>query len=50
MIQRELRERLAGGFEVIVLPHWSLAALLRRLFHLACAYSGQVFSYQKMLG
>jgi uncharacterized protein len=25
-------------------------ALLRRLFHLACAYSGQILSYQKMVG
>jgi len=25
-------------------------ALLRQLFHLACAYSGQILSYQKMLG
>ncbi|NLH16025.1 MAG: ATP-binding protein [Phycisphaerae bacterium] len=25
-------------------------ALLRRLFHLACTYSGQILSYQKMVG
>jgi predicted AAA+ superfamily ATPase len=25
-------------------------ALLRRLFHLACVYSGQILSYQKMVG
>ena len=25
-------------------------ALLRRLFDLACIYSGQILSYQKMLG
>jgi hypothetical protein len=25
-------------------------ALLRRLFELGCTYSGQVLSYQKMLG
>lgn len=108
LIQRGLRESLAGRFEVIALPHRSFAemqtafgwnleqfiyfggypgsaplieeperwkryiidwliettisrdillltrvdkpALLRRLFHLACAYSGQVLSYQKMLG
>ena len=25
-------------------------ALLRRLFHLACAYSGQILSFQKMVG
>ena len=107
-MQRGLGESLAGRFEVIHLPHWSLAemreafgwslqrylffggypgaaplirdparwaryiqdalvettlsrdvflltrvdrpALLRRLFDLACRYSGQVLSYQKMLG
>lgn len=108
LLQRGLTESLAGRFEVIHLPHWTLAemrkafgwdldtflalggypgsaplagdfsrwrryildslvettlsrdvlllsrvdkpALLRRLFDLACAYSGQVLSYQKMLG
>ena len=25
-------------------------ALLRRLFHLGCEYSGQILSYQKMVG
>ena len=25
-------------------------ALLRQMFHLGCAYSGQILSYQKMLG
>lgn len=108
LLQRGLGESLAGRFEVIRLPHWSLAemqeafgwtleqylyfggypgaaplaadharwkryildslvettlsrdvllltrvdrpALLRRLFDLACRYSGQILSYQKMLG
>jgi predicted AAA+ superfamily ATPase len=108
LIQRGLTESLAGRFEVIAVPHWSLSemreafgwnleqyifygaypgaaeliteperwrryivdsliettisrdilllnrvdkpALLRQLFHLGCAYSGQILSYQKMLG
>jgi len=108
LIQRGLIESLAGRFEVIHLPHWSLTemrsafgwsleqflfyggypgaaplvvepdrwarhvkdaliettisrdvllltrvdkpALLRRLFDLGCRYSGQVLSYNKMLG
>lgn len=108
LIQSGLTESLAGRFEVIVAPHWSLGemreafgwkleeyvfygaypgaaeliedperwrryvldsliettisrdillltrvdkpALLRRLFQLGCAYSGQILSYQKMLG
>jgi len=108
LIQHGLTESLAGRFELLYLPHWSLAemreafgwtldrylffggypggapladapdrwaryikdaliettisrdvllltrvdkpALLRRLFDLACGYSGQVLSYQKMLG
>jgi predicted AAA+ superfamily ATPase len=108
LIQRGLTESLAGRFEVLHLPHWSLAemrtafgytlerflffggypgaaplaaepgrwaryvkdaliettisrdvllltrvdkpALLRRLLELACRYSGQVLSYQKMMG
>lgn len=108
LIQRGLTESLAGRFETVRLPHWSLPemedafgwdldrflyfgaypgaaplaedperwaayvrdsliettvardillmtrvdkpALLRRLFDLACAYSGQILSYQKMLG
>lgn len=108
LLQSGLTESLAGRFELIAVPHWSLAemreafgweleqyiyfgaypgaaeligeperwrryimdsliettisrdillltrvdkpALLRRLFHLGCAYSGQVRSYQKMLG
>lgn len=108
LIARGLTESLAGRFEVLRLPHWSLAemrdafgfdlerylyyggypgaapltaeperwrryivdaliettisrdvlllarvdkpALLRRLFELACRYSGQVLSYTKMLG
>jgi predicted AAA+ superfamily ATPase len=108
LIQSGLSESLAGRFEVIAVPHWSLSemreafgwnleqyvyyggypgsaglieeperwrryvvdaliettisrdilwlnrvdkpALLRRLFYLACAYSGQILSYQKMTG
>ena len=108
LVQQGLTESLAGRFEVVHLPHWSLAemraafdftlehyvifggypgaaslvaeperwrryildalvettiardvllltrvdkpALLRRLFELGCRYSGQVLSYNKMLG
>jgi predicted AAA+ superfamily ATPase len=108
LVQRGLTESLAGRFEVVHLPHWTLAemqdafgwtleqylfyggypgaaplvgeparwaryirdsliettiardvllltrvdkpALLRRLFELGCAYSGQILSYTKMLG
>lgn len=108
LVQQGLTESLAGRFEVIHLPHWSLAemreafgftleqyvifggypgaasliaeperwrryildalvettiardvllltrvdkpALLRHLFELGCRYSGQVLSYNKMLG
>lgn len=108
LVQQGLTESLAGRFELIRLPHWSLAemreafgfsteqyvyyggypgaaplageperwrryirdaliettisrdvllltrvdkpALLRRLFDLSCRYSGQVLSYNKMLG
>lgn len=108
LVQKGLRESLAGRFEIIPVPHWSYTemkaafgwsveqyvyfggypgaaslvgdeqrwrryivdaliettlardillmsridkpALLRRLFHLGCDYSGQVLSYQKMLG
>ena len=108
LIQHGLSESLAGRFETLHLPHWSLSemkgafgwsvdqyvfhggypgaaplirdncrwgryildslvettlsrdvlllsrvdkpALLRRLFQLACSYSGQILSYTKMLG
>ena len=108
LVERGLGESLAGRFEMVRLPHWSLAemraafgwsleqylfyggypgaaplvrqpdrwaryvrdsliepilsrdvlllsrvdkpALLRRLLELACAYSGQILSYTKMLG
>jgi predicted AAA+ superfamily ATPase len=108
LLQTGLTESLAGRFEVVHLPHWTLAemqeafgwgmdeylfyggypgaapliveedrwaryirdsliettiardvlllarvdkpALLRRLFELGCAYSGQILSYTKMLG
>jgi hypothetical protein len=108
LLQQGLTESLAGRFEILHLPHWSLTemaaafgwdvgryvffggypgavplvtqpqrwaryirdaliettiardvlllsrvdkpALLRRLFELGCAYSGQILSYTKMLG
>jgi len=59
LIQSGLTESLAGRFEVIAAPHArdvllltrvDKPALLRRLFHLGCAYSGQILSYQKMIG
>jgi len=36
--------------DVLLLTRVDKPALLRRLFELSCAYSGQVLSYQKMLG
>jgi hypothetical protein len=36
--------------DILLLTRVDKPALLRRLFHLACEYSGQVLSYQKMLG
>ena len=36
--------------DIFLLTRVDKPALLRRLFHLACNYSGQVLSYQKMLG
>jgi predicted AAA+ superfamily ATPase len=36
--------------DVLLLTRVDKPALLRRLFELACNYSGQVLSYQKMLG
>jgi hypothetical protein len=36
--------------DVLLLTRVDKPALLRRLFDLACAYSGQILSYQKMLG
>jgi len=108
LMQRGLTESLAGRFEVVRLPHWSLGemrdafgwsldeylfyggypgaaplirnparwsryvldsliettiardvlllsrvdkpALLRRLFHLGCSYSGRILSFTKMIG
>lgn len=38
------------GRDVLLLSRVDKPALLRRLFALACAYSGQVLSYQKMTG
>jgi predicted AAA+ superfamily ATPase len=36
--------------DVLLLTRVDKPALLRRLFELSCAYSGQVLSYQKMVG
>jgi len=36
--------------DVLLMTRVDKPALLRRLFQLGCAYSGQVLSYQKMLG
>lgn len=36
--------------DVLLLRRVDKPALLRRLFYLACMYSGQILSYQKMLG
>jgi predicted AAA+ superfamily ATPase len=38
------------GRDVLLLTRVDKPALLRRLFELACRYSGQVLSYNKMLG
>lgn len=36
--------------DILMMKRVDKPALLRRLFELACSYSGQVLSYQKMLG
>jgi predicted AAA+ superfamily ATPase len=36
--------------DILLMARVDKPALLRRLFHLVCEYSGQVLSYQKMLG
>jgi len=36
--------------DILLMTRVDKPALLRRLFHLACEYSGQMLSYQKMLG
>ena len=36
--------------DILLMSRVDKPALLRRLFHLGCEYSGQVLSYQKMLG
>lgn len=36
--------------DILLMTRIDKPALLRRLFHLACDYSGQVLSYQKMVG
>jgi len=36
--------------DILLLTRVDKPALLRRMFHLGCAYSGQILSYQKMIG
>ena len=36
--------------DILLLTRVDKPALLRRLFQLGCAYSGQILSYQKMIG
>ena len=36
--------------DILLLTRVDKPALLRRLFHLSCDYSGQILAYQKMLG
>lgn len=36
--------------DILLMTRVDKPALLRRLFHLGCEYSGQVLSYQKMIG
>lgn len=36
--------------DVLLLTRVDKPALMRQLFHLGCAYSGQILSYQKMVG
>ena len=36
--------------DVLLLSRVDKPAVLRRLFHLGCSYSGQVLSFTKMLG
>ena len=36
--------------DILLLTRVDKPALLRRLFQLGCAYSGQILSYQKILG
>ena len=36
--------------DILLMTRVDKPALLRRLFHLGCDYSGQILSYQKMLG
>lgn len=36
--------------DILLLTRVDKPALLRRLFHLSCEYSGQILSYQKMVG
>jgi len=36
--------------DILLLNRVDKPALMRQLFYLGCAYSGQILSYQKMLG
>jgi uncharacterized protein len=36
--------------DILLMTRVNKPALLRQLFHLGCSYSGQILSYQKMLG
>ena len=36
--------------DILLMTQVNKPALLRQLFHLACSYSGQILSYQKMVG
>ena len=36
--------------DILLMKRIDKPSLFRRLFHLACSYSGQILSYQKMLG
>ena len=36
--------------DILLMTRVDKPALLRRLFHLGCSYSGQILSYQKMIG
>ena len=36
--------------DILLMSRVDKPALLRRLFHVGCEYSGQIISYQKMIG
>ena len=47
---REALVETTLGRDILLLTRVDKPALLRRLFHLACDYSGRELSYQKMIG